>query len=346
MSHFCLTLQHMDELSHNILCLLAENDCVILPSIGGFVASYKPAVYSERHKEFVSPERNVGFNDALTMNDGLIVQSYMISHSLNYPDASRLAERDISRLRDKLNEQGYAVLEGLGRIVKLAAGSYGFEASGSGVLTPSLYGLPSVSIEQRASTPQIENAGEVIHVHTQPIKQQVANEDSAAKSYNITVKRSFVHGIVAVAAAIILSFIISAPIGDSAAPSAQQSASMIGSFAPAASRKAAAPAKAAATTPRPAQNTAEKKAATPETKPVEKPYTIVLASDVSQKNAEYFVKTLHAKGFASAEVLTTSTMRRVVYGKYESEAAARVDLRSLRGNDFAEQAWIYKVPNR
>lgn len=333
----------MDELSHNILCLLAENDCVILPSIGGFVASYKPADYSEGHKEFVSPERSVGFNDALTMNDGLIVQSYMISHGLNYPDASRLAERDIARLRDKLSEQGFAVLEGLGRIVKLAAGSYGFEASGAGVLTPSLYGLPSISIEQRQQSGQSESPDKVIPARQQPQAQQTSSDETERESYNLTVKRTFVQGIVAVAAAIILSFIISAPIGDSAAPSLQQSASMIGSFSPIANHKAASPAKVASAKPQPKQKTANEEAATPATTPAEKPYTIVLASDVSKKNAEYFVNMLHAKGFASAEVLNTRTMRRVVFGKYESEAAARADLRNLKGNDFAEQAWIYKV---
>ena len=67
----------MNELSRCIVCLLADNDCVILPGIGGFIASYEPARYDIANKTFASPKRIIGFNSAITLNDGLLVQAYM-----------------------------------------------------------------------------------------------------------------------------------------------------------------------------------------------------------------------------------------------------------------------------
>ena len=56
----------MNELSRCIVCLLADNDCVILPGIGGFIASYEPARYDIANKTFASPKRIIGFNSAIT----------------------------------------------------------------------------------------------------------------------------------------------------------------------------------------------------------------------------------------------------------------------------------------
>ena len=45
----------MIELSRHIETLLLENDCVIVPDFGGFVAHYNPATYIEEGKHFPSP---------------------------------------------------------------------------------------------------------------------------------------------------------------------------------------------------------------------------------------------------------------------------------------------------
>ena len=96
----------MNELSRCIVCLLADNDCVILPGIGGFIASYEPARYDIANKTFASPKRIIGFNSAITLNDGLLVQAYMQIHDLNYPDALRLLNKDLQNVRYNLDNNG------------------------------------------------------------------------------------------------------------------------------------------------------------------------------------------------------------------------------------------------
>ena len=73
MYYFC----NMIELSKHIEVLLLENDCVIVPGLGGFIAHKRQAAYSIQKGEFMPPLRTIGFNPQLIMNDGLLVQSYM-----------------------------------------------------------------------------------------------------------------------------------------------------------------------------------------------------------------------------------------------------------------------------
>ena len=67
----------MIELAQHIEVLLLENDCVIVPGLGGFVAHYTPAMRVAEENVFLPPTRIIGFNPQLKMNDGLLVQSYM-----------------------------------------------------------------------------------------------------------------------------------------------------------------------------------------------------------------------------------------------------------------------------
>ena len=63
----------MIELARHIEILLLENDCVIVPELGGFIAHYQPAYYAESDNIYFPPMRTIGFNPQLTMNDGLLV---------------------------------------------------------------------------------------------------------------------------------------------------------------------------------------------------------------------------------------------------------------------------------
>ena len=77
----------MIELTKHIEILLLENDCVIVPGLGGFIAHHQPAHYEEDEGVFLPPTRTVGFNPQLTMNDGLLTQAYMQTYHTDFPDA-------------------------------------------------------------------------------------------------------------------------------------------------------------------------------------------------------------------------------------------------------------------
>ena len=77
--------------------------------------------------------------------------------------------------------------------------------------------------------------------------------------------------------------------------------------------------------------------------PAPRPYTIVLASKVSKKNAERFAQTLRAGGFAQAEAHTKGKTTRVIYGRYATEAEAYNALGKLNDHAAMKDGWVMKI---
>ena len=86
--------------------LLLKHDCVIMPGLGGFVTHYEPPYRDEESGLFYPPTRTIGFNARLKINDGLLVQAYMQAFDTNYPEANRMVEREIERVKELLHSQG------------------------------------------------------------------------------------------------------------------------------------------------------------------------------------------------------------------------------------------------
>ena len=93
----------MKNLARHIELLLRDNDCVILPGFGGFIAHTVPAYYASEEHLYYPPTRNISFNASITMNDGLLAQSYMKSYQVDYARATYMIDVAIEELRDTLD---------------------------------------------------------------------------------------------------------------------------------------------------------------------------------------------------------------------------------------------------
>ncbi|WP_321517241.1 SPOR domain-containing protein [uncultured Bacteroides sp.] len=189
----------MIELLKHIEALLLENDCVIIPSFGGFVSHYTPSRWLEEEGLFLPPTRSIGFNPQLKMNDGLLVQSYMTSYCTDFSDASKLVDKAIKELVDTLHEDGKVEMHGIGNMFYTIHNTLQFQPYEDGVLTPYLYGLSSFEIEKIGYKADIK-------------EDSIELTKSNSKVYEIRVSRSFLRTAVAVAAAIIVFFFMSTPI--------------------------------------------------------------------------------------------------------------------------------------
>ena len=96
----------MIELAQHIETLLLENDCVIVPGFGGFVAHYSPATRVKEENIFLPPTRTIGFNPQLKLNDGVLVQSYMSAYDTSFADASRIVEKEVTNLSVSFMRKG------------------------------------------------------------------------------------------------------------------------------------------------------------------------------------------------------------------------------------------------
>ena len=200
-----INFANMIELSKHIEVLLLENDCVIVPGLGGFIAHYRSSVYKDDTQEYCPPARTIGFNPQLVMNDGLLVQSYMQAYDTDFPDATRRIEKTVALLKEELYKKGQFALGNVGVLYYNMNGGYGFEPCSEGYFTPSLYGLQRFSLprlaEEHVLKKVVEFSPSVDEENVTPVSRSVAKP-----------VRQWIRAAVAVAAAILLFFVWSVPV--------------------------------------------------------------------------------------------------------------------------------------
>lgn len=94
----------MIELKRHIEILLLDNDCVVVPGLGGFVAHHIDARYDARDGVYLPPLRTLGFNQKLDMNDSLLAQSYVEAYDMSYPEAMRKIDEEVGELKSVLEK--------------------------------------------------------------------------------------------------------------------------------------------------------------------------------------------------------------------------------------------------
>ena len=133
----------MKELASHIHRLLQENDCVIVPGFGGFIAHDSPAQWMESEHSFLPPSRIIAFNPLLKINDGLLAQSYMTSYRTSFSEATRRIQRAVKQLVHSLYENGSIYLPEIGELRFNIHHNYEFYPEDDKLISPTLYGLES-----------------------------------------------------------------------------------------------------------------------------------------------------------------------------------------------------------
>lgn len=364
----------MIEVKRHLEILLLDNDCVVVPDFGGFVAYHVSAHFDETDGLFIPPKRTVGFNPQLKMNDSLLAQSYVEAYDISYPEAIQRIENEVAELREIIARDGSYTLDGIGTLSGNDDGGYLFTPCESGILTPELYGLSTFSLtpatkeenlpaEKKNAAPTEDETAPLPH----PTLTDVMDDDEEERT--ISIKLSWIRNVSAVAAAVLLFLLMSKPVANGNYSSqaftalehhvvyqlAKDQPDKPAMASPVAKEtQSAAPAETADSIKTQPEKTTDKKTETvPETatKPstiqqvdASHPYCLVLASRVKRSNAEELVRNLHKRGFKDAEVYENNNMVRVIYGHFRTEGEAYGARNSLCHNaDFAE-AWVYKKP--
>ena len=364
----------MIELSRHIESLLLTHDCVIVPGLGGFVTHYVPARRIAEEQLFLPPSRSVGFNQQLTLNDGLLVQSYMQAYDTNYPETLKLLEEGVNRLKQQIEEEGQFELSGIGTLRLGIGGKYSFVPCEAGVLAPELYGLdalPLRSIEQ-----EVAGDSESQPLRTSKHRTRKVSLRRTEGHYTFSIHREILNYVAAAAVAVFFYVLWATPVahvgntGQTAsnfferlfvAPEADAAAAVAPQSQPQSAAKQTPAPKVQPETPAAVQQAAPEPEAAPqagEPAPVAAPaaqsapapevkkqaeagrYTIVLASAIPKANAEQFVAQLQSEGYREAAVYKRGRMVRVVYGAYTSEQEAQAQLRKLRQSEAFADAWV------
>jgi hypothetical protein len=360
------------ELERHIEILLLNNDCVIVPDLGGFMAHYSEAHYDDRDQMFLPPMRTLGFNPALKMNDSLLAQSYIEAYDISYPEAILRIEDEVSELRQHIENEGSYELNDLGILKMNEYGNYEFEPCEAGILTPTLYGLSTVEMEPLANM-----TSSFVEAKTRPIKvesilendaketvhEEKAQEVEMSSSYfkddnddKVHIPVSVLRNIMAAAIAIFGFFLISTPLNNGSSKEMSMlnfDTETLTRILPKATIQGNAEVKGMKASE--VHNDAIVKYDNETTDKVNKDiasvereknvpyYTLVLASQVSKKNASLYVEKLHKAGFNEAKIFTSHSSTRVIFNRYKTEAEAYNALREMREYTEFHEAWVYQV---
>ena len=383
----------MNELYRHIEILLLSNDCVIVPGFGGFVAHHKVAEYDMEEKTFYPPQRVLGFNSQLVLNDSLLVQSYAEAYDLSYPEALRKIENEVEEIKQQIEIEGEYKFRGIGTVSKTAEGYYDFEPCVAGLVSPGLYGFTSYIMdavngvadadgasdtEDSAEKKLLSAAGVVtgeteVDVKddaedTEDVEDDEVEDEEEERGIYVSYKKMWY----AAAASLILlllplaynsltvgrgsqsSNVIRGSVGDTGKEVVSKIGEGIDTFMKATNSesvpadtvnitektvKQEAAVEAVADTKVQAEKTGEVSKET-----VKGQYSIILASRVSKKGAEDFVKRLNRAGYKEASVYEDGSMRRVVYGSYGSEREAERALNVLKKkNETFAGTWVQRL---
>ena len=370
----------MIELAQHIEALLLENDCVIVPGLGGFVAHYASATRVKEENIFLPPTRIIGFNPQLKMNDGLLVQSYMSVYGTNFSDATKMVERKVDELIATLHEDGKVDLPNVGEVRYTIHNTFDFAPYDNKITTPYLYGLDAFEMQELSALekPSTEN------VAAYSVPAAIKKEK---RTFSIKFNRAYLTNAAAVVAAIVLSFFFSTPIENTEVveenyakllpdelfekiekqslaitpivvkqntPTSKSANKQKGTqkkvVAPVAVREVKVGKTPAVSTEAQAKAETSKAVVTSETpkqnvQPVatpKRPYHIIIASVGTEQDAEAMAAQLVAKGFSTAKAIVGDGKMRVSIESCGTEVEAYQALARIRQNEMYKNAWVLK----
>ena len=338
----------MIELAQHIEVLLLENDCVIVPGFGGFIAHYAPAMRVAEENIFLPPTRVIGFNPQLRLNDGVLVQSYMAVYDTNFSDATKMVEREVAELIAVLHEEGKTDLPNIGEIRYTIHNTYEFIPYDNKITTPYLYGLDSFEIKELTSLRRPER---------EKILPLIPKEK---KNREISVNWAFLRNAVAMIAAVALFFLMSTPVQNTYVEKGNYARLLPTDLFEKIEKQSVAMTpvmlKANVATPQAKPVTTKKKTTTvykaSVTKPVavkevkvahpEKPMKTADAK-VTEASFPYHIiiaSVANTKGYAGASVLTGDGKIRVSIMSCANREDANRQLLKLRENEAYKNAWM------
>ena len=143
----------IDLLSKMIKELILENDRVVLPGLGCFVAEMVPAAFSDKGYTINPPYRRLSFRAKPDMGDELI-DFYVDANGLDREVACRILGEFIRELRQIIFTKKVVVLPGLGRLRATKENNLFFIPDEDLDIYPAGLGLEPISLKSHVETPQ------------------------------------------------------------------------------------------------------------------------------------------------------------------------------------------------
>lgn len=328
------------ELLSVIRRLLYEEDCMIIPGLGGFISQHHPSRIIAGSGTFMPPAKEIGFSRDLVHNDGVLQNTLAEMKSVSLEEAREMISDFVNEVHRKTGRGEKVVIEGVGYFYTDGAGPVQFQIDAGINFLLDSYGLSPFHIRQL----------EQVHDPANPSlwgsnRPGVENPQNTRKGREFLVPDRKASRIILIALplVVLLSLVprypgskrVLNPTPASLAPESVLSQPNSSTGQPGESaREAAYPVNAAdsvsslgipATNPSPAKR-----------------YPLVAGSFKSEINALNYTRQLKSKGFQASVVLMPNRFHRVVLESFNSFEEARIELNRIRKTEPTLDLWIDK----
>ena len=133
--------------------LILDNDKVVLPGFGAFVAEIVPSTFSDKGYTINPPYRKLYFR-ARPEDDNMLVRFYAESNQVDLAVADKVVRDFVTELKSVLFSRKTVVFPGLGRLRATKENAVFFVADEDMDIYPDGFGLEPISLKTHEETPQ------------------------------------------------------------------------------------------------------------------------------------------------------------------------------------------------
>lgn len=191
--------------------LLFEQDCVVIPDFGGFVANYHQ---SKLTQEMAHPARKwFAFNELLRTDDGLLLTYIIHKEQLSTLEASKKIKTFVAYVRQKMREDDYFYLKGVGSFCYNEENKTQFIPVYNANFSTNNFGLSSFNItkidySETVKKPNVTiSTVPIVNSTTSPNNQSILIESPFIISHNHQKKHLVEYYLVASMVAIVALFL-------------------------------------------------------------------------------------------------------------------------------------------
>ena len=159
-SAFKLHFMDIDLLSKMVKEIILDNDRVVLPGLGCFVAELVPSTFSDKGYTINPPYRRLYFRSSPDQGDELI-RFYATSNRIETQMADRIITDFVSELKSVLHTKKTVVFPGLGRLRATKENNVFFVADEDLDIYPDGFGLEPISLKTNQETAEEVSAAVV-----------------------------------------------------------------------------------------------------------------------------------------------------------------------------------------
>ncbi|MBD2704393.1 SPOR domain-containing protein [Spirosoma sp. BT702] len=144
--------------------LLYQYDCVVVPELGAFLTHYQPATFTEASGLYLPPRKRIAFNEALRLDDGILVNFIMLHESVARDVAQRHVATFVNEMHQQIDTGGRFEIDNIGTFTNNDEKRLQFHPSVRHNFFGEAYGMAPFSTQRATKKPLAEPAIDAVPI--------------------------------------------------------------------------------------------------------------------------------------------------------------------------------------